>query len=275
MKKLLSAVLFATAFTSLAGEPVITETSPAEVLPIRSSNIFKRKMQANVDGKSNIVIKMNLSQLAFKNLSFQAEYAFHHKLSFALGFSNLLRRPFPAAFYEATAFFSRPTYGGYAITPELRFYPGGDEDKPAPRGFYLAPYLRYAKYKVLQTVSYQDRPNDPTYTAEAEQTYSGFNGGLMIGYQWIISDHFAIDLWIIGGGYGKAKYTYKWTVPGLSMTPAQQADVKQAAENEFDSFSLFGLSGEVTTTPNSAMMTVRGLPMYSLRVLGLNLGYAF
>ena len=275
MKKFLAAILIASTVTSFAGEPVTVTPAP-ETSPLKSSLLFNRKkMQANAEGESNIVIKMNLSQLAFKNLSFQAEYGFHKKLSFALGFSYLLGRRMPGFFYDEDPYFSAPSLNGFAVTPELRFYPGADDDKPAPRGFYLAPYFRYAKYSIKQTVSYQETPQSRLYEAEASHSYGGFNAGLMIGYQWIIADHFSIDLWIIGAGYGKAKYSYKWQANDANLTIAQQQDVKEAAEEYFDAFTLFGLDGSVETTPKSAELTVSGLPMYSLRFLGLNFGYAF
>jgi hypothetical protein len=240
----------------------------------------KLKMAANSDGKSNIAIKMNLSQIALRNLSFQAEYGFHKKMTVAVGFSYLMKRDLSLLYNVPDSLeknFTVPKLSGFAITPEFRFYPGGDEDKPAPNGFYIGAYLRYAKYKLAQTVSYTDDTqfNPQTYTAEAKQTYGGINGGLMIGRQWIIADHFTIDWWIIGAGYGKAKYTYEWVAKGANLSEAQQADVKKQADENFDGFSAFGLDASVQTTSNSAKMTVKGVPMMSLRFMGLCLGYAF
>jgi hypothetical protein len=273
MKKTLTLILLASAISAAASEPFLLrkERNPEFLKSTPASFV---RGGANAEGNSNIVVKMNLTQLTFRNFSFQGEFAFHPKMSFALGFSYLMQRPIPSFWYDDDPYFSRPTYGGFAITPEFRFYPSGDEDQGAPHGFYLAPYLRYAKYNLKQTVSYTDDDNK-TYSAEAKQTYGGVNGGLMIGYQWIIGDHFSIDLWIFGLGYGKAKYTYGWEVPGLNMSASEQAEVKELAESYFSTFSLFGFNSSVETTPNSATMSVRGIPMYSMRLLGLNFGYAF
>lgn len=276
--KTLLAGLFATALQLHAGEPfLLKKDNGSSFLKTKPATSEQKKMQANMDGYSNIVIKMNLTQLAFTNLSFQAEYGFHKKLSAALGISYLLDRRMAGNLYdEADPYFTTPRMSGFAITPELRFYPGGKEEKPAPRGFYLAPYLRYAKYSVKQVVSYQDdAPGSKLHEADATHSYAGYNVGLMIGRQWIIGKHFSIDWWIIGAGYGKAKYAYKWQADDANLTAAQQADVKQQAQEYFDEFSLFGLEGDIETTPKSATMNVRGLPMYSLRFMGLCVGYAF
>jgi hypothetical protein len=279
MKKnfLIILIFSALAIQATEGGKQRSDEGPSILKPLKA----KKSMFANLDGEPNIAIKINLSQLAFKNLSLQAEYGFHKKLSVALGISSLLKRDLPGFVYDPDPayadYFKVPNLKGFAVTPELRFYPGGKEEKPAPRGFYLAPYLRFAKYTVEQEVSYQDdsKPNQPIYSATTQQTYGGYTAGLMIGQQWIIAKHFTIDWWIIGAGYGKAKYTYSWKVPGANLTDAQQADVKEQAESNFDSFSALGLTGTVETTPNSAKTTVSGLRMVSIRFMGLCLGYSF
>lgn len=264
--------------TSLnAGEPLIFNTaeSGAGLLKIKPAASSNRKALRNSDGETNIAIKMNLTQLAMKNLSFQGEYGFHRKMSVALGFSRLLTNTLPASVYSGNEYMGPLSYKGYAITPEFRFYPGGREDKPAPNGFYIGAYVRYANYKADQSISYYDEDNDKLYTGEAKQTYGGVNGGLMIGRQWIIGKHFTIDWWIVGAGYGKAKYTYGWVSRGQNLSPEEQQDVREAAEVVFKDISAFGLNGSVETTRNSATMNVRGVPMFSLRFMGLCLGYAF
>jgi hypothetical protein len=280
MKKTLLFTLLFSGSLMFAGEttePSADKKSPLDVTP--GISMRKKSSLKNANDESNIAIKMNLTQLAFKNLSFQGEYGFHNKMSVALGFSSLLSRPFPGYLTPSdtysTEVFSTPYYKGWAVTPEFRFYPGGKDEKPAPNGFHLAAYLRYAKYTLTQTVSYQDTPSSPIYSADAMQTYGGYNVGLMIGRQWIIGDHFSLDWWIVGAGYGKAKYTYSWTVPGANLTPSQQDEIRGSLTDYFDGVSLFGFNSTVETTPNSAKMTVTGLPMYSFRFMGLCLGYAF
>lgn len=304
-KQTLVAALLISGVSLFAGEPFILKTNNGRNFLKDKPALFEKKKSyilktdkeaeslkknigysgksaagANFDGEPNIAIKMNLTQLGFKNLSFQGEYGFHPKMSVALGFSSLLKSKVPG--YSGDANFGPLNYSGFALTPEFRFYPGGKEEKPAPNGFYIAAYIRYAKYKMTQTVSYteENTPQNPhpfpkTYSANSTQTYGGVNGGIMIGRQWIIGKHFNIDWWIVGAGYGKAKYTYEWFAPGANLNAADQARVKQEAEDNFGDFSALGWSGTVSTTANSAKTTLSGLPMYSFRFMGLCLGYAF
>lgn len=238
----------------------------------------KSSRMMNGDGEPNIAIKINATQLGLKNLSFQGEYGFHRKMSVALGFSYFMKRNLPG--YQSDEHFGDINYGGYAITPEFRFYPGGREDKPAPRGFYIALYARYAKYKATQPVSYTEEktasnPYPKTYTANSTQTYGGMNGGFMLGYQWIFGGHFTFDFWIFGAGYGKAKYTYEWVAPGANLNAHDQQLAEDAANEYLDNFSALGLKGSISTTSNSVKMTVPGVHMLSLRGLGLCFGYSF
>jgi hypothetical protein len=276
MKNTFFAALLCTGLTLSAGEPFFLRKSSGDnslakldpsVTGLRKKT-EKPRMDAN--GESNIAIKLNLTQIAFKNISLQGEYGFHKKMTVALGYSNLLKHEI--GFYKTDALYSAPKFSAWAITPEFRFYPGATDEKPAPNGFYIAAYLRYAKYKLEQVVSYTDTK---TYSATANQTYSGANVGIMIGRQWIIGKHFSLDWWIVGAGYGKAKYNYTWDDPTANLTAKQQADIANNAKDYLNSISLFGSSVDVNTTSHSASISVSGLPMYSFRFMGLCLGYAF
>lgn len=277
MKNTLFVGLLFAGSSLLATEPFsLRSAAPKKEKESNSMFMAKSASRKNFDGLANITLKMNLTQLALKNLSFMGEYGFHPKMSAGLGFSYLLERPLPELVFPETEYFSTPTYKGRSITPEFRVYFGGDDDKPAPRGFYLAAYLRQSKYTMSQTVSYQETPTSKLYTAQGIHTIKGANGGLMIGYQWITESGFTIDWWISGGGYGKCSYTYEWTSPDASLSATEQADLKEEFTNYFSGISLLG-SGEptVTTTPKSAKATATGLPMSSIRFMGLCLGYSF
>ena len=260
----------------VAGTPFLLKKDET---PFKKKEVSKSGITSARDPR--FAIKLNLTQLIFPGISLQAEYAFHKKMSVALGASILPQRTFPTELYNLNdnpyaSNFSSPVFEGKSITPEFRFYPFGREGHSASNGFYIAAYLRYAHYIAHQTVSYQDvsSPGSPTYSANATHDYSGTTGGLMIGKQWIIAKHLSIDWWIIGGGVGKAKYTYSWQVDGVNMTPEQQDFVKQQAAENFKSISVFGSTPTVETTNNSVFMSAL-LPMYSLRFMGICIGFAF
>jgi hypothetical protein len=256
-----------------------TPTFSTASKPILSSETKVGSIGDYTEDQPKNVIKMNLSQIALRNLSFQYERALHENISVACGLSFMLVRPFPKAFDKddpSGEGLRSPTYKGWAITPEFRYYPGGDVDeKPAPHGFYLAAYLRYAKYQ-LNSEYYERFPDGSIYGYDYNLTYKGANVGLMIGSQWIIGKHFSIDWWILGGGYGKARFSMEAVGHGISMDADEQKEVQTSVQKEFDDSAIvFGNKVEVTTTSSSVMATVKGLPMLSVRGFGLCLGFAF
>ncbi|MFH2094917.1 MAG: DUF3575 domain-containing protein [Bacteroidota bacterium] len=88
-----------------------------------------------------------------------------------------------------------------SVTPEFRFYPGGS----ALKGFYLGPYLKYANYmfssSYISDVDYVDNGLDYTQedvVFELKGNVQKMGGGIMVGYQWIISEAVSID-WCLSG----------------------------------------------------------------------------
>jgi len=234
---------------------------------------------AEGDGPKS-VIKLNLTQLAFVNFSLQYEYGFHKNMSGALGVSLLMPKNLPSQIFKPSSNaegWQLPKFGGYAITPEFRFYPGKKEEHQAPHGFYIAPYLRYAKYKLTADYLELYENNTKTRTYKGTVTYGGVTGGLMIGSQWIINEHFSIDWWIAGFGAGEAHFYANVDSDGnLNLSEQEQADLKDDIRNDIGELGKFGKgAADIQTTSNSATLKIKGVPMQSVRMFGLNLGYAF
>ena len=123
-----------------ATEPETPQNSGVESNQLFNRNYKRSGSGKNFDGQRNIAIKLNLTPILFKGISLQGEYAFHPKMSFALGFTNFLTTNLPNALNSSTdPHFSPIKFSGYNITPEFRFYPSGDEEKGAPKGrlFYF------------------------------------------------------------------------------------------------------------------------------------------
>lgn len=258
-------------------EPLLKEQAPAFFS--KKKNTFMRDDAPA--GTPKNVIKLNLSQLALTNISLQYERAFHKNFSAALGFSYLIPRSIPSQIFtpsENGSGYQLPKFDGWAITPEIRFYPGKKEKHQAPHGFYMAPYFRYAKYGFKSEYVDIDSITGDRNNYHVNASYSGFTAGLMLGSQWMIGKHFSIDWWIVGGGYGQAKFRIhaESTDPGFYLTPQEQEDLKQDVRENTSELGTFG-NGEITveTTSNSATTTVTGLPMISLRGFGLTLGFSF
>ncbi|MBC7696296.1 MAG: DUF3575 domain-containing protein [Burkholderiales bacterium] len=280
MKKsllIISSVLFVFSSQLKAkNEPILKENSP---LLVKKKSLFMKDDAPASSPKH--VIKLNLTQLALTNISMQYEFAFHKNFSAALGASYLIKREIPSQFFAPSTNgegYQLPKFGGYSITPEIRFYPGKKVKHKAPHGFYLAPYFRYSKYSFTTLYVDRDSVSGKQNIYNVKAAYSGFTAGLMIGSQWIIGKHFSIDWWILGGGYGKAKFMINSESAdgSLNMSPQEQENLKNDIRTNIGELGSFG-SGEVTveTTSNSATATVKGLPMTSIRGFGLVLGFAF
>ncbi len=258
-------------------EPSLKDKTP--VFLIKKKNTFM-KDDAPVSSPKN-VIKLNLSQLAITNISLQYERGFHKNFSAALGISYLIPRQIPSQIFTPSddgSGYVLPKFSGWSVTPEIRFYPGKKVKHQAPHGFYMAPYFRYSKYTLKSDYVDIDSTSGDRHNYAVKANYSGFTAGLMLGSQWLIGKHFSIDWWIVGGGYGKAKFKIfaESTDGSINLSPQEQEDLKADIKENTSELGSFG-NGEVTveTTSNSATATVTGLPMISLRGFGLTLGFTF
>lgn len=280
MKKSIPLIFaIATFFCSqLAAKTNPIETENKGLLKKKNTKLLMKDGAA--DFSKRHVIKLNLSQLALTNISMQYEFGFHKNMSVALGFSSIIPRDIPSVIFNPSSNaegYQLPKFGGWTITPEFRFYPGKKEKHQAPHGFYLAPYFRYASYSLNAT--YLDSVNATTtrkYDVKAK--YAGFTGGLMIGAQWLIGKHFAIDWWIAGGGAGLATFSIdsKCVDNSLNMSQQEQDDLKSDINKNINELGNFGKGAvSITTTPNSANVIVKGVPMTSIRGMGLTLGFYF
>lgn len=130
------------------------------------------------------------------------EHAFSNNISLNTGFNLWLLQASAStdSGSEGTA-----SYHMLGLAPEYRFYLGSRPQ--ALRGFYLAPYLNinFGNLKVKVT-------NDANQTGSGKINASVLAGGGIIGYQFLISDVFVLD--IFGGlnytslNLGDIKVTY-------------------------------------------------------------------
>jgi hypothetical protein len=88
---------------------------------------------------------------------------------------------------------------GIGITPEYRFYVSNN--KEAPQGFFVAPFLRYQNLELSIN------------TTNEKATITTFGGGLAIGGQWIFSDIISLDIF---GGPTVNSRTFKATTNGAT-----------------------------------------------------------
>jgi hypothetical protein len=133
---------------------------------------FSTKAQSNV-------LKINIFSPIVKTFNIQYEHKLSATGSFQLGF-----------FYTGYSTGST-SFSGFGITPEYRIYLS---DTEAPKGVYLAPFVRYQSFNLT------DNSN--------KGTLSLFGGGVIIGKQWLFKEKVALDIFI-GPSYssGSVKVT--------------------------------------------------------------------
>lgn len=160
--------------------------------------------------KSNL-IKLNLTAPILKNYAIQYERIINKRLSVALSgrimpastipLKKLIKDEVIREDNElVTDILNQVQFSNFAITPELRIYLGR---KGYGHGFYVAPYYRFAKYKMHETaLSYEA---DQTYTVRLSGDLTGHTGGILLGSQWHLGKNISLDLWIAGPGIGGAK----------------------------------------------------------------------
>jgi hypothetical protein len=74
---------------------------------------------------------------------------------------------------------------GFGVIPELRLYLS--DKKPAPSGFFVAPFIRFDKFDI--TDSYEDG-------SEVNGSYTDFGAGLLIGHQSVFSNIVTLEAFI-------------------------------------------------------------------------------
>jgi hypothetical protein len=216
------------------------------------------------------VVKINVFPLVLGNFSIQGEMPIKNRFSGALGFSFLPGMNLSSARAQNEPIMLR----GYTITPELRIYAG---KQGAPQGFYLAPYLRFARYKTKRRFDSEITRITGGSVTEAElfARYSGAGIGLMLGSQWLIKNRFSIDWWIFGGHVGGGRMDIG--IEGyndLNLSALQLGELEDEIDRaaglvRFVSFAIPG----VNFTRNTAFVTIP-LPYTGVRT-GVTLGWAF
>ncbi len=219
------------------------------------------------------VFKVNLTSLALNNFSFQYERMLSKSVSASLGvrFMPLGKPPLQSTLKSIAdgdsaieRIVNDASIGNFALTPELRFYVGR---KGYGRGFYVAPFYRYAKFK-LNSLPLEYDGNAGKKIVNLSGDITANTGGLLFGAQWFLGKSITLDWWILGAHYGKSNGTFTG-IPSTPFTQTEQADIKQ----EIEDIDL--PAGKITAvvTSNSAKAIIDG-PWAGLRG-GITFGIRF
>jgi hypothetical protein len=251
------------------------------LLPVLS---FAQHTNEEIYNSKKNNIKMNLSGLAFNNYSFTYERQVAKKISVSLGYNFIPQGDLPYQQQITDAINDDPNikfdpfqFGGYALTPEIRFY-----FKEGMRGFYVAPYAKYSSFDVIFPGSYTiPDPSSPSNKLTYKGTFSGnmhaLSAGLLLGIQQRVGKNITIDFWLIGVNYsGTTNHLDGVITPGLE-TDAEKKAV-QARFNQIDG-GPFKIVATVTGTPApNSPSTTASLDItnwYGVKALGINIGFKF
>lgn len=223
------------------------------------SNSYSQR--SNIDEEKNL-IKLNLPSLALKTINVQYERAIYGKTSVGLGLRVMPKGslPFSSSFDSIDDQLGSLELGNFAITPEIKFYLG----RGVFKGFYIAPYLRYANYNA--SINYEFTSNNITETIPLSGTLNTYTVGVLFGAQWCLVDKFYLDWSIFGPQYGISRGSLKGT---KALSAQEQKDLKE----ELDGIDI--PVGKITNTVTSsgAVVDLKG-PWAGIRA-NIGIGYRF
>lgn len=229
---------------------------------------------ASSEVKKNF-FKVNLTALAIKNYSVQYERVLNKSFSVALAYRampsttipfknailNIIGDDDPGIKRTLETF----KLSNSAITPEIRFYPG---KKGYGRGFYLAPFYRYATFKTNDlNINYNDSTGSNTFIKLSGKLNSN-TGGLLFGLQHSIGKNFVYDLWFFGPHIGSGSGNFI----GISGSPLN-ANEQREIRNELENIDIPFTDKTINVNGNGASLKLSG-PWGGLRA-GLSLGLKF
>ena len=243
-------------------------------------SVFSLKAQDKKETPKNFMtggknlIKINLTAIPLNNYSFQYERAIGRKTAAVLGVRFMPEGGIPLKSQIKNLIddenLSRQLdnfqTGNYAITPEIRFYMG----KEGFRGFYIAPFARYATYTASIPFEYEyDHPVNGTVkeVIPLKGELSTLTGGLLLGSQFKLSKLVYLDWWILGPQYGTSNGNIKGT-KNLS------ADEQEALRGELQSLEELPLVKVTSEVNNSGAQVDFTGPWAGVRA-GISLGFRF
>ncbi|WEK21085.1 MAG: DUF3575 domain-containing protein [Candidatus Pedobacter colombiensis] len=240
---------------------------------INAQEKTKTTQETSSEAEGKNLVKWNVAALAMKNYSFQYERAVSKKIAVALGvrFAPKSGVPFKSQFEKLID--NEDTWnsikdfktGNFAVTPEVRFYLG----QSVFRGFYIAPFARYAKYSA--EVPYNYEVTVGTITQKDVMPLSGdvttFTGGVLFGAQWKLSKLVYLDWWILGPNYG----TSSGSISGKKTLSPEEQNALRDQLKDLEDLPL--VKTKSTVNGEGAKVDFDG-PWAGLRS-GLSIGFRF
>ena len=242
-------------------------------------SVFTVRAQESAKPQMNFV-KFNLTSLLLKNYSLQYERVLSKSISAAVSFRFMpyTTVPFKSTIIDMAKFedqetidmFNTAQFANYSITPEIRFYLG---KKGYGRGFYIAPYYRYASYEA-QNLEFSFEIGDEegqmaqTQKIDLSGSLTSHTGGIMFGVQWALGKHVSLDWWLLGAAYGVSS----GVINGIPTPALSQEDIP-TVKRELEEMDIPMVEKTVTVTSNNVRMDLTG-PWAGIRS-GIIIGIKF
>jgi hypothetical protein len=149
------------------------------------------------------IIKWNLTPSALVGPgSFVLSYerVLKNKNTFSVGGGFLKAAPRTNKYGETVQFFGTVDRGGFDVNADYRFYFKKRNANPVPDGLYWGPYASVynLNFKGNSEIYMDGQPTNKV--ALSSQLYM-YNLGVQLGYQFIIKDRLAIDLFLVGPSF--------------------------------------------------------------------------
>ncbi|MDO5522739.1 MAG: DUF3575 domain-containing protein [Bacteroidia bacterium] len=230
---------------------------------------------ALLDGKT--ILKANMLGWATRNIGFYGERILTKNISAIVGINVMPQGgiPYINNFVTDDPQIENIEIGTFSFTPELRFYLNRSG---YGRGFYIAPYYKYERYKVSNFLIELEDENSTTNEIDVSGNLNTHSVGAVIGVQWLLGrkKNIALDWSIIGAHYGSNKGFFNGTST-FEMSDEEQADLKDEITDMFNDIELLGKKmtevESVNVTSNSAEASTKG-PWAFIRA-SLSIGYRF
>ncbi len=218
----------------------------------------------------NNIIKLNVSSAVLKNFHVQYERQVSEKKSFAIGLRYQpaavipLRQFLDGYIANSDVHLGSFITSNFSITPEFRFYAG---KRGGLTGFYVAPYLRFAKWSGNLPVSYESETEKRQVALKG--SINSFSGGIMVGSQYNLSSRLVFDWWIAGGHIGLSSGNGSYTT-----SPAMNRSEQEILRNKLSDLDFWFVRFKADVGPNGGTATTNGL-WAGVRAFGFNLCYRF
>lgn len=221
------------------------------------------------------LIKINLVPLLLKSYSLQYERILNRKFSVALQYRLMPETglPFKSSILklvdnddpESKKTIEDFKISNYAITPEVRIYLS---KKGFGRGFYIAPFYRYASFTSNDFDIFFTDENNAEQSIKMSGKLTANTFGLAMGVQSALGKHVVLDIGFFGPHYGSGKGEFKGT-PSHSLSAAEQNDLS----NQLEGIDIPLTNSTVEVNANSASLKLDG-PWGGMRFT-LGLGVRF